>query len=256
MKNKFTILGCGSSLGSPWITNYWGSCDKKNNKNIRTRCSAHIDYEGLSILIDTSPDIKAQLKKGKIKNIDAVIYTHEHADQTSGIFELRPFVWKNKKKIPIFGSKRTIKRLINHYTYCFFPRFGYKPILKPNIIKNSFRINKNKKFIKINAFDVQHGLIKATAYVFNKIAYISDCNYIPKKYFKYLKNLDYLIIDCLKKEKHPSHFNYDDAINISKNINPKKTILTNLHVDFDYQKLKRKLPLKIIPAYDGLNFNF
>ena len=256
MKNKFTILGCGSSLGSPWITNYWGSCDKKNPKNERTRCSAHIMYKGLSIMIDTSPDIKAQFKKNKIKNIDAVIYTHEHADQTSGIFELRPFVWKNKKRIPIFGSKRTIKRLKDHYTYCFFPRFGYKPILNPKIIKNSFKIYKDKNFIKINAFDVQHGLIKSTAYVFNKIAYISDCNYIPKKYFKYISRLDYLIIDCLKKNKHPSHFNYNDAINISKKINPKKTILTNLHVDLDYQKLKKKLPLNIIPAYDGLSFNF
>lgn len=256
MKNKFTILGCGSSLGSPWITNYWGSCDRNNPKNIRTRCSAHIAYKGLSIMIDTSPDIKAQFKKNKIKNIDAVIYTHEHADQTSGIFELRPFVWKDKKKIPVFGSKRTIKRLKNHYTYCFFPRLGYKPILKAKTVKNSFKIYKNKKFIKINAFDVQHGLIKATAYVFNKIAYISDCNQIPNKYFKYLNNLDYLIIDCLKKNKHPSHFNYSDAITISKKINPKKTILTNLHVDFDYKKLKKKLPSRIIPAYDGLSFNF
>ena len=256
MKNKFTILGCGSSLGSPWITNYWGSCDKKNYKNIRTRCSAHIMYKGLSIMIDTSPDIKVQFKKNKIKNVDAVIYTHEHADQTAGIFELRPFVWKNKKKIPIFGSKRTIKRLKDHYTYCFFPRFGYKPILKAKIIRNSFKIYKNEKFIKINAFDVQHGLIKATAYVFNKIAYISDCNHIASKYFRYLNNLDYLIIDCLKKNKHPSHFNYEDAIGISKKINPKKTILTNLHVDFDYKKLKKKLPSKIIPAYDGLSFNF
>ena len=98
MKNKFTILGCGSSLGSPWITNYWGSCDKKNPKNLRTRCSAHIYYNGLSILIDTSPDIKDQIKKNKIKAIDAVIYTHEHSDQSSGIFELRPFTWINKKK--------------------------------------------------------------------------------------------------------------------------------------------------------------
>ena len=256
MKNKFTILGCGSSLGSPWITNYWGSCDKKNPKNLRTRCSAHIMYKGLSIMIDTSPDIKSQFKKNKIKNIDAVIYTHEHADQTSGIFELRPFVWKNKKRIPVFGSKRTIKRLKNHYTYCFFPRLGYKPILNAKIIKNSFKIYKNKKFLKINAFDVQHGLIKSTAYVFSKIAYISDCNYIPNKYFRYLDGLDYLIIDCLKKDKHPSHFNYNDAISIAKKINPKKTILTNLHVDLDYKKLKEKLPSSIVPAYDGLSFNF
>ena len=98
MKNKFTILGCGSSLGAPWITNYWGKLNKKNKKNIRTRCCAHIQYQNISILIDTSPDIKEQIKKNNIKNIDAVIYTHEHADQTVGIFELRPFFGKIKKK--------------------------------------------------------------------------------------------------------------------------------------------------------------
>ena len=119
MKNKFTILGCGSSLGAPWITNYWGKLNKKNKKNVRTRCCAHIQHQDISVLIDTSPDIKEQIKKNNIKNIDAVIYTHEHADQTVGIFELRPFFWKNKKKIPVYGSKRTIKLLKQKYTFCF-----------------------------------------------------------------------------------------------------------------------------------------
>ena len=102
MKKKFTILGCGSSLGSPWITNYWGNCNKKTKKNIRTRCSAHFQYKDISILIDTSPDIKIQFKNNKIDNIDAVIYTHEHADQTFGIFELRPFFLEIQKKKLIF----------------------------------------------------------------------------------------------------------------------------------------------------------
>ena len=109
MKNKFTILGCGSSLGSPWITNYSAKL-KKNVKNIRTRCCAHIQKGNLSILIDTSPDIKNQFLKNEIKSLDAIIYTHEHADQTTGIFEMRPFYWKNKK-IPVYGSSRTIREL-------------------------------------------------------------------------------------------------------------------------------------------------
>ena len=97
MKNRFTILGCGSSLGAPWITNNWGKLNKKNKKNIRTRCCAHIQYKNISILIDTSPDIKEQFRTNKINSVDAVIYTHEHADQTVGIFELRPFFGKIKK---------------------------------------------------------------------------------------------------------------------------------------------------------------
>tara|TARA_X000000368_G_scaffold410608_1_gene394337 strand:+ start:232 stop:1002 length:771 start_codon:yes stop_codon:yes gene_type:complete len=256
LKNKFTILGCGSSLGSPWITNHWGFCNKSNIKNIRTRCSAHIQYKDLSILIDTSPDIKNQFKNNKIKDVDAVVFTHEHADQTTGIFELRPFFWKHKKKIPVYGSKRTIREIVKKYTFCFKPRHGYIPIMKTNVIKKSFKISKRKTSLKLNSIDVQHGLIKSTAYIFNKVAYISDCNHISEKSFKYLKNLNYLIIDCLRIKKHPSHFNYDDAIFISKKINAKKTILTNLHVDFDYSKLKQKLPKNIVPAYDGLSFNF
>jgi phosphoribosyl 1,2-cyclic phosphate phosphodiesterase len=256
LKNKFTILGCGSSLGSPWITNYWGNCNKKNKKNLRTRCCAHFQYKNISTLIDTSPDLKTQFKKSKITNVDAVLYTHEHADQTSGIFELRPFFWKNKKRINIYGSKKTIKELKNKYDFCFKAKQGYVPIAKDHIIKNNFIIKKGSNKIKINSFEVQHGLIKATAYVFNKIAYLSDCSFIPTKSKLSLYNLDYLIIDCLRVKFHPGHFNLDMALSISKELNPKKTILTNLHVDFDYEKLKKKLPSNIQPAFDGMSFNF
>ena len=256
MKNKFTILGCGSSLGSPWITGHWANCKKKNEKNIRTRCCAHFSYKNISILIDTSPDLKAQFFKNKIKDVDAVIYTHEHVDQTSGIFELRPFFWKNKKKIDIYGSKKTIKELKTKYDFCFKAKNGYVPILKSNTICNNFYIRKKNKKIKINSFDVQHGEIKATAYVFEKIAYLSDCNFIPEKYLHNLYNLDYLIIDCLRKGTHPSHFNYKEALYLAKKLNAKKTILTNLHVELDYYKLKKDLPSNIIPAFDGLSFTF
>ena len=255
MKNKFTILGCGSSLGSPWITNYKGKL-KNNSKNIRTRCCAHIQYGNLSILIDTSPDIKNQFLKNKIKSLDAIIYTHEHADQTSGIFEMRPFFWKNKKKIPIYGSKRTIKALTSKYTFCFSPRHGYQPIMKANIVNKKFKIKKKNKVLSVTAFDVIHGMIKATGFLFKKVAYISDCNKIPKESFKNLYNLEYLVIDCLKMDKHPSHFNYYDALKLIKLVKPKKSILTNLHTDLDYDHLKKKLPSNILPAYDGLSFNF
>ena len=254
MSVKFTILGCGSSLGSPWITNHIGSSRKK--KNIRTRCSAHIQYKNISILIDTSPDIKYQYLKNNLKNIDAVIYTHEHADQTSGIFEMRPFFWKNEKKIPVYGSNRTLKALKKTHTYCFYERFGYRPIMQAKVVKNRFNIQKQKQILSIIPFDVVHGLIKATGYLFEKIAYLSDCNKIPKKSLKYLLNLDYLILDCLKFRKHPSHFNYNDALELVKIVNPKKTILTNLHTDIDYEVLKKKLPKHIVPAYDGMSFNF
>ena len=253
--NKFTILGCGSSLGSPWITNYSAKL-KKNSKNIRTRCCAHIQKGNLSVLIDTSPDIKSQFLNNKIRSLDAIIYTHEHADQTSGIFEMRPFFWKNKKKIPVYASSRTIKELKDKYTFCFSQRHGYKPIMKANTIKKKFLIKKNNTQLFVDAFEVEHGMIKSTGYRFDDIAYISDCNKINNSVSKKLLNLKYLIIDCLRKEKHPSHFNFDDALSFIKLVKPQKAILTNLHVDMDYFDLKRKLPKNIIPAFDGLNFNF
>ena len=253
--NKFTILGCGSSLGSPWITNYSAKL-KKNSKNIRTRCCAHIQKGNLSVLIDTSPDIKFQFLSNKIRSLDAIIYTHEHADQTSGIFEMRPFFWKNKKKIPVYASKKTIKELKDKYTFCFSQRHGYKPIMKANIIKKKLLIKKDDTQLFVEAFEVAHGMIKSTGYRFDDIAYISDCNKIGNSVSKKLLNLKYLIIDCLRKEKHPSHFNFDDAISFIKLVKPQKAILTNLHVDMDYFDLKKKLPKYIIPAFDGLNVNF
>ena len=254
MKNKFTILGCGSSLGSPWITNYKGNL-KKDIKNIRTRCCAHIQKGNLSVLIDTSPDIKYQILKNKINSLDAIIYTHEHADQTSGIFEMRPFYWKNKK-IPVYGSSKTISELKKKYTFCFKSRHGYKPIMKTNIIKKNFSIKKKDIRIQVKSFEVEHGLIKSSAYVVDKIAYISDCNRIPKNSLKDLFGLNFLILDCLRNNKHPSHFNYNEAVNLAKILKPKKTILTNLHIELDYFTLKKKLPKNIIPAYDGLSFEF
>ena len=252
---KFTILGCGSSIGSPWITSYKGKL-KRHKKNLRTRCCAHIKKGDLSVLIDTSPDIRYQFLKNKIKSLDAIIYTHEHSDQTSGIFEMRPFFWKHKKKIPIFGSKRTIKELKSKYTFCFSKKHGYLPIMTANIVKNNFVVKKKNSKINITSFEVNHGMINATGYLIDKIAYISDCNRIPKKNLNYLFNLEYLIIDCFKIEKHPSHFNLEGALELIKLVKPKKAILTNLHTDLDYFKLKKKLPNYITPAFDGLSFKF
>ena len=255
MIKKFTILGCGSSLGSPWITNYKGNL-KKNSKNTRTRCCAHIQKGELSVLIDTSPDIKYQFLKNKIRNLDSIIYTHEHADQTAGIFEMRPFYWKNKSKIPIYGSHRTIKALKKSYRFCFSKEQGYKPIMKARVIKKNFFIQKNKTRLDIISFQVTHGLIKSTGYVMDKIGYISDCNHVSKENLKHLENLNYLVLDCLKIDKHPSHFNLDEALKLINITKPKKAILTNLHTDLDYFELKKELPKNITPAYDGLSFNY
>jgi len=178
LKNRFTILGCGSSLGSPWITNYRAKL-KANSKNVRSRCCAHIQRGNLSVLIDSSPDIKFQFLKNKIKSLDSIVYTHEHADQTSGIFEMRPFFWKNKKKIPIYGSTRTIKAIKKTYAFCFSPRHGYKPIMTAHSIKNKFSIKKET--------DIE--------ILFTKIFYISiRCRFLFKVICWYTYNYQIFIL--------------------------------------------------------------
>ena len=255
MKSKIIILGCGSSVGVPRIDGVWGKCKKNNKKNIRTRCSAVIIKGNNKVLIDTSPDIKNQLLSNRIQNISSVIYTHEHADQTNGIFELRPFFWKNKKKINIYGNTKTIRHLRKNQEYLFKKIGLHPPIVKSNIIKPSFSLGKFNEKISFKTISVKHGKTNSVVYIFDKIAYISDSNDLSIIKSDKLKNLKYLILDCLKLEKHPTHFNLKEAIFIHNILKPKKTILTNLHHDLDYGFLLRKLPKNVLPAYDGLSLN-
>jgi len=252
MKTYFTILGCGSSVGVPRIDGFWGNCDKNEKKNFRSRCSAVIVRGDNVILIDTSPDLKHQLISNKIKKISSVIYSHEHADQTNGLFELRPFYWRNKKKINIYGNNFTIRDLKKRYNYLFKTYNSYPAIVKSNIIKKKFSLGKNEKKIFFNTIDSMHGKTRSIIYIFEKTAYASDCNDLSIVNHKCLANLNYLIIDCLKFSKHPSHFNLKESIFLHFKLKPKTTILTNLHYDLDYKKLLNKLPKGMVPAYDGL----
>ena len=253
MKTKLIILGCGSSIGVPRIDGHWGNCNKNEKKNIRTRCSAIIIKGSNSILIDTSPDIRTQLLANKIKHISSVIFTHEHADQTNGLFELRPFFWKKREKINVYGKLSTIKHLFKSQNYLFKKTSSYVPIVKSNIIKGkNFSLGKSSEKIYFNVISLKHGKISSLSYIFEGTAYISDCNDLSIIQKSKLKNLKYLIIDCLRFDKHPSHFNLDESIYVHNKLKPKKTILTNLHHDLDYNYLIKHLPKNMSPAYDGL----
>ena len=253
MKSKVIILGCGSSVGVPRIDGYWGNCNKKNKRNMRTRCSAVVVKGSNTILIDTSPDIRKQLILNKIKDISTVIFTHEHADQTNGLFELRPFFWKYKKRINVYGNLNTINHLKKRQDYLFKKINNYPPIVKANVINSKFSLGKSKERIHFKTITTKHGKTKSLVYIFEKTAYVSDSNDLSIANMNILKNLNYLIIDCLKIEKHPSHFNLEDALYIHKSLKPKKTYLTNLHYELDYNSLLKKLPKNVLPAYDGLS---
>ena len=253
MRSKFIILGCGSSVGVPRIDGVWGKCRKNNKKNIRTRCSAAIIKGSNSILIDTSPDIKTQILSNKIKNISSVLFTHEHADQTNGLFELRPFFWKKRKLINVYGNLKTINHLKKSQEYLFKKVGIHPPIVKSNIIKSKFNLGIKGEKISFKTIQVSHGRTNSVVYIFNKLAYISDSNDLSIIRLNVLKNLNYLILDCLKLKKHPTHFSLNEAIFIHNKLKPNKTILTNLHHDLDYDYLLHKLPKNVLPAYDGLS---
>jgi len=254
MNIKFKLLGTGSSMGVPRPNGFFGNCDPKNKKNYRTRSSALISFNKSNILIDTSPDLRQQLLDAKIKTIDGVLYTHFHADQTHGINDLRTFYLNNEIKIPIYCDKKTSNYLKNNFSYCFKKTSNYKPILKLHKLKKKFKIGMSKNSLKILSIPVKHGLINSIAYIFeNKIAYLSDVNEIYVKDMRYFKKLKYLIIDCLRYNKHPSHFSLNEIINLSNKLKPKKTILTNLDADLDYDHLIKILPKNILPGFDGMS---
>ena len=257
MKIKFTILGCGYSMGVPRIDGHFGKCDPKNKKNFRTRCSALISLPELNILIDTSPDIKSQLYNNKVKNINKVFYTHAHADQTHGINDLRVFYLKNRIKIPVYADKSTKSYLLKSFKYCFKNTSEYPPILQINDLKKIHKIKHKNKTIELKSVSVKHGKIDSICYIINnKCAYASDISKIYKKDLKYFFNLKYFVVDCLRYDQHYSHFNLKEVLDLIKIIKPKKTILTNLNNELDYASLKKKLPKNVTPAFDGMSFLF
>jgi phosphoribosyl 1,2-cyclic phosphate phosphodiesterase len=253
---KLVILGCGSSSGVPTLTNYWGECDPSNPKNYRTRSSLYIEADTIKILIDTSPDLRVQMLKNNITDIDAVLYTHAHADHIHGIDELRElFFQRNQKIIPIYGSQELIEHLKRQFSYLFRegPLSIYPHVLKPNIIKGRFRV----EHIDIIPFTQAHGDAGvSTGFRIGGLAYSTDFNKLEDEALESLKNLDIWIVDCLSIDSRPTHLNLAQAIQWIEKVKPKKAILTHMNVTLDYDTLVNSLPSHIIPAYDGLTLYF
>ncbi len=251
---KFIILGCGSSMGVPRPDGFFGNCDPKNKKNYRTRCSALIKTKDKNILIDTSPDLRQQLLRHKIKKINKVLFSHMHGDQTHGINDLRSFYINSRKQLDVYADKFTSKYLKSTFSYIFESYSKeYPATLKIHKLPRFMITKSNKRMISIQSITVDHGNVKSNCFIINKkLAYISDVSKIYKKDFRYFKNLKYLIIDCLWYNFHPSHFNLETSLDLIKEFKPRKAILTNLSPVLDYKVLKKLLPKNVIPAHDGL----
>jgi phosphoribosyl 1,2-cyclic phosphate phosphodiesterase len=260
MTLTLTILGCGSSAGVPRPALGWGACDPNNPKNRRRRCSLLVEQtspDGTTrVLIDTSPDLREQLIDAEVEDIDAVFLTHEHADQTHGIDDLRSVVLRRRRRIPVYLSQSTAEHILLRFAYCFEspPGSDYPPILDSHPVEagESRTIAGKGGPLSLSAFLLQHGNIPALGYRIGDAAYTPDVNDIPRASWPALDNLDLWIIDGLRYTGHPSHFSINDALSWIERFRPKRAVITNMHSDLDYEVLRLSLPAGVIPAWDGM----
>ncbi len=263
MTTSLTILGCGSSGGVPRIGGDWGLCDPANPKNRRRRCSVLLEKteaSGLTrVLIDTSPDLREQMLSANVGEIDGVWFTHEHADHTHGIDELRGFFLRQRRRVPIWADAPTMAMLKNRFSYCFHTVEGsdYPPTLMPNLIEAGQEVATTGAGGTISGapFVVTHGHLDVLGFRFGSTAYTPDLNGIPVMSVPYLSNLDLWIIDALKRGPHPSHFCLEETLQAIARFRPRRALLTNMHIDMDYDTLRAELPAGVEPAYDGLKLS-
>ena len=260
MTLTLTILGCGSSAGVPRPALGWGRCDPSNPKNRRRRCSLLVERaskNGITrIVIDTSPDLREQLIDADVEHIDAIFLTHEHADQTHGMDDLRSVVLHQRRRIPVYLNQSTAKDILHRFSYCFVSPVGsdYPPILTQHAIEagESRIIEGRGGSVTISAFILRHGNIPSLGYRIGNAAYTPDVSDIPAESWSMLENLDLWIIDGLRYAAHPSHFSVDDALSWIERFRPKQAVITNLHSDLDYEVLRQSLPEGVEPGYDGM----
>jgi phosphoribosyl 1,2-cyclic phosphate phosphodiesterase len=260
MTLTLAILGCGSSAGVPRPALGWGKCDPNNPRNRRRRCSLLVERtsgQGTTrIVIDTSPDLREQLIDAEVDHIDAVFLTHEHADQTHGIDDLRSVVLHQRRRIPVYLNQSTAKDIMHRFSYCFVSPAGsdYPPILTQHAIEagGAETIDGKGGAVTLSAFLVQHGNIPALGYRIGNAAYTPDLSDIPKESWSALQELDLWIVDGLRYAPHPSHFSVNDALAWIERFKPKRAVITNMHADLDYEVLRQSLPDDVIPAYDGM----
>lgn len=255
-----TILGCGSSGGVPRVGQGWGACDPNNPRNRRRRCSILVEKAAAAgrttALVDTSPDLREQLLGGDITRLNGVVFTHEHADHTHGIDDLRPLAIVQRRRIDVYADRRTSEFLHRRFSYCFKTPEGseYPPILQEHRIEagKPARISGDGGAIEVLPFELVHGSISALGLRFGGLAYTPDVSAIPDVSLQALEGLDVWIVDALRERPHPSHFTVEQALGWVARLGPKRAILTNLHTDLDYEALRRVLPPNVEPAYDGL----
>jgi len=260
---EFTILGCGSSGGVPRADGDWGVCDPTNPKNQRSRCSLLVRRLGegaqaeTTTIVDTSPDLRLQTAYAGVKRLDAIMLTHDHADQVHGLDDVRAFFNRQRKRIPCFMDASTDASVQRRFEYIFEGENGYPAICERRAIPLhgvGWQVDGPSGPIPVVTFDQDHGGVRSVGYRFGGVAYSSDVVRLDDQAFEALAGLDVWIVDALRYLPHPTHAHLAQTLEWIAELKPKRAILTNLHIDLDYETLKAELPSGTEPGYDGLRF--
>lgn len=261
-RRRFTILGCGSSGGVPRLGGQWGAYDPSNPKNLRRRCSLLIEQirpEGTTrLLIDTSPDLRAQLLDANVGQLDGVLYTHAHADHVHGIDDLRMIVHNTGKRLDVWADAPTQDNLLKRFDYAFEQPAGspYPPILNLHKLEVRTVIEAAGGPIALHALPVQHGTIDALGFRIGNVAYIPDMVEFYPEAWDALQGLDCLIIDALRRTPHPTHAHLEKTLGWIQELAPRHAVLTNMHFDLDYATVAAETPAHVEPAFDGLTLEY
>ena len=251
---RVTVLGCGPSWGVPRIGGEWGECDPANPKNRRRRASVLVEVGESSILIDTPPDLREQLLDANVKKIDAVLYTHIHADHAHGIDDLRSVNHMIGRKLPVYASPATIDELQMRFRYIFTPVDPkvtvsfYKPVVEAHAVVGAF----TAAGLDIVSFEQDHGFSKTLGFRIGGFAYSTDVRTLDDAAFAVLAGVDVWMVDCQRRKPHPTHSHLEQTLEWIKRVKPRRAILTHMEECFDYEKLRRELPPGVEPGYDGL----
>ncbi|NOT42677.1 MAG: MBL fold metallo-hydrolase [Alphaproteobacteria bacterium] len=259
---KVTILGCGSSGGVPRLggadgAGEWGACDPREPKNRRRRCSILVERGATRVLVDTSPDMREQLLSARVSKLDAVLITHDHADQLHGFDDLRMIAQNMMRRVDVYAAPEAMQAVKQRFGYCFKDgeRGGYPAIIEDHTIERPFRalaIGGADETISVQAFDQDHGTMVSQGFRFGPIAYSSDVVALDDAAFEAIAGVDCWIVDALRYRAHPTHAHVERTLSWIERVRPKRAILTNLHTDLDYKTLRDSVPEGVEPAFDGM----
>jgi phosphoribosyl 1,2-cyclic phosphate phosphodiesterase len=245
---RVTVLGCGTSGGVPRADGHWGACDPTEPRNRRRRASILVERAGRTLIVDTSPDLREQCLAQGVRRIDAVLYTHDHADHTHGIDDLRSFAFAQDGRVPVWGTANTLATLAERFGYIFASHGGYPAICEAHQIDGPF----SAAGIAVRPFEQRHGRVTSLGFRFGPLAYSTDLNGLDEAAFAVLDGIEVWIVDALRREPHPTHAHLEMTLGWIARVQPRRAILTHMTWGMDYRTLLDSLPTGIEPAYDGL----